>query len=127
MAGLVLSTSSTDVASTAGAIRAELERRGVPLFGTVDHGANAKGAGLELPDEVVLIFGNPAVGTHLMQEDPTVGIELPLRILVWDDGGTTKVGYHDPRELAQSYELGQQAQSLAAMAGLLEALVGVVS
>lgn len=42
------------------------------------------------------MFGNPQAGTPLMQADPTVGIELPLKILVWDDGGTTRLGYHDP-------------------------------
>jgi uncharacterized protein (DUF302 family) len=62
-----------------------------------------------------------------MQADPTVGIELPLRILVWDDHGTTKVGYRDPRELAASYALESQAEVLGKMAGALEHLAAVAA
>jgi len=125
--GLVTTTAAGDVATAAQKLHAELDRRGIPVFGTVDHGANARGAGLELPDEVVLIFGDPAVGTHLMQADPTVGVELPLRILIWDDHGTTRVGYRDPRELGATYALGEQAAVLETMAGLLEGLAAVTA
>jgi len=127
MTALIITAVPDDVAAAAGRVRAELDRRGIPVFGTVDHGANARGAGLELPDEVVLIFGNPAVGTRLMQADPTVGIELPLRILIWDDHGTTRVAYRDPRELAAGHALGDQTAVLEGMADLLAQLVAAAA
>ena len=77
---------------------------------------------MDLGDEVVVVFGNPRAGTPLMQADPRVGIELPLRVLVWDQGGQTFVGYSDPRDLADRYNLTSQAATLDAMASLLSAL-----
>ena len=60
----------------------QLERRGVRLFAVIDHADAAREAGLALPDEVVVIFGNPALGTKLMQHNARAGIDLPLRILI---------------------------------------------
>jgi uncharacterized protein (DUF302 family) len=71
---------------------------------------------------VVVVFGNPRAGTPLMQADPRVGIELPLRMLVWDQGAQTIVGYNDPKSLAGSYNLTTQAATLDAMSSLLHAL-----
>jgi uncharacterized protein (DUF302 family) len=60
----------------------------------------ARAEGLELPDEEVIVFGNPRAGTLLMQADPRIGIELPLRILVWAGAQGVELGYDDPRDLA---------------------------
>src|SRR5436190_23099123 len=72
---------------------AALQRRSITIFARVDHGAGAREAGLKLPDEELLIFGDPKAGTLLMQIDPTFGYEPPLRLLVWDVGGQTMIGY----------------------------------
>jgi uncharacterized protein (DUF302 family) len=109
------------------AIRAELDKRGIPLFDSIDHATNARHAHMHLPGESVILFGNPTVGTQLMQADPEVGIELPLRLLVWDDNGTTRIGYRDPRELATTYRLDEVTGVLDSMATLLEALVSDVT
>ena len=77
---------------------------------------------MDLPPEAVVAFGNPSAGTPLMQDDPRVGIELPLRILLWDSGGVTMIGYNDPRELSGVYDVGEHAGTLDAMAGLLSDL-----
>ena len=82
-----------------------LAQRGVAVFASIDHAAGARAAGLELPDEVVVIFGDPAVGTGVMQDDPRAGIDLPLRMLFWDDNGTTYAGYRDPDALSGSFDL----------------------
>ena len=74
---------------------------------------------MELADEVVLIFGNPRAGTPLMQEDPRIGIELPLRLLVWDSGNNTIVGYNDPRDLAHFYDITRHEATLDVMSSLL--------
>jgi uncharacterized protein (DUF302 family) len=68
----------------------------VSRLGRPDHAAGARTVGLELPDEVVLVFGSPTAGTPLMQADPRAGIDLPLRILVWSDDGGTRVAFRDP-------------------------------
>lgn len=99
-----------------------IEQRGITVFAQIDHAGAAREAGLELPDELVVVFGNPRAGTPLMQADPQVGIELPLRMLVWERDGVVQIGYRDPRELATSYDLAEQAGALEQMAGLCEQL-----
>jgi uncharacterized protein (DUF302 family) len=99
-----------------------IERRGLKLFAQFDHAAAAREAGLELPNELVVVFGSPRTGTPLMQHDPTIGIELPLRVLVWDHGDATHVGYNDPRGLSDLYHVGEDASTLEAMSSLLDEL-----
>ena len=93
------------------------------MFARIDHGGGAHAAGLELAEEQLVIFGDPHVGTLLMQRDATVGYELPLRLLVWDDGGQTMVGYRPPGELAGEYDLGEETGVLERMGGLLAQIV----
>jgi uncharacterized protein (DUF302 family) len=99
-----------------------IERRGLTVFAQIDHAAAARGVGMELAGEVVVLFGNPRAGTPLMQQDPRVGIELPLRLLVWNEGEHTMVGYNDPRDLAASYNITAHAATLDAMSSLLDQL-----
>jgi uncharacterized protein (DUF302 family) len=123
MDGLIVETSPHDVPATVERIRAGLDSRGVALFAVIDHAAGARDEGLELADEVVLIFGNPAVGTGLMQADPRVGIELPLRILVWSEAGATHVAFRDPRTLVAGYAVAEAQDTLARLRVLLDQLV----
>ena len=76
-------------------------------------------ADVELDANVLLIFGNTRVGTPLMQADPHVGIELPLRMLIWHDPDGTHVGYLDPRELADRYALDGHQQTLERQTAVL--------
>jgi uncharacterized protein (DUF302 family) len=101
-----------------------IERRGLTVFSRIDHAAAARAAGLELPDEEVVVFGNPRAGTPLMWCDPRIGIELPLRILVWADAEGVSLGYRDPRELAASYDVAGLKPTLELMATLLADLAG---
>ena len=114
-----------DVATAVARIEDELHRLGVTVFAKIDHAAGARAAGLELADEVVLVFGDPAVGTALMQADPQVGIDLPLRMLVWAEDGRTRVAYRDPRRLAVDPASAELATVLGKMNGLLERLARV--
>ncbi len=118
----IIRTSPRTVAQTVERIHEVLAAKEVRVFATIDHAAGAREAGLELADEVVVIFGNPAVGTGLMQDDPLVGLDLPLRLLVWDDLGTTRVAYHPPAELAEHYAISLHRPVLDALAGLLDPL-----
>jgi uncharacterized protein (DUF302 family) len=112
-----------DVPATIDRVLGALESRGIEVFARIDHAAGARAVGLELAAEEVLIFGNPRVGTALMERDPAVGYELPLRLLVWDAGGQTKIGYRPPTELGGDYELGDQVAVLERLHQLLEQIV----
>jgi uncharacterized protein (DUF302 family) len=109
-----------DVPAAVARIERMLHQLGVTLFATIDHAAAARAVGLELPDEVVLVFGDPAVGTALMQADPRLGIDLPLRMLVWAQDGLVAVGYRDPRGLAVDPASTELATVLGKMNSLLQ-------
>jgi uncharacterized protein (DUF302 family) len=119
---MLTAVSSCGHGETVARLVAAIAQRGLIVFAQVDHAAAAREAGMELQDEVVITFGNPRSGTPLMQADPRVGIELPLRMLVWSQDGQTVVGYNDPKDLADGYNLATQATTLAAMSSLLDAL-----
>ena len=93
-------TASGNAEQVEARLREALDAHDLQLFARIAHAAGARKADVELEADVLLIFGNPSVGTPLMQADPRVGIELPLRMLIWDDADGTHVGYLDPHELA---------------------------
>jgi uncharacterized protein (DUF302 family) len=101
-----------------------IERRGLKIFARADHAAAARDAGLALSDEQVVLFGNPRAGTPLMQSDPRIGIELPLRMLVWADADGIALGYQDPRALAAQYDIAGHEPTLEQMSTLLAELAG---
>jgi uncharacterized protein (DUF302 family) len=115
--------SRNDHAETVGRLIAAIEGRGMTVFARIDHAAAAREVGLDLPDEQVALFGNPRVGTALMLDDPRVGIELPLRIVVWRSGDVVLLGYDDPRELVDRYAVEPHAATLQTMATVLAELV----
>jgi uncharacterized protein (DUF302 family) len=81
-------------------------KRGMTIFARIDHAAAAAEAGMDLRPTEVLIFGNPKAGTPLMRAAQTLGIDLPLKTLVWqDDTGQTWLGYNDPNWLAARHGL----------------------
>ena len=116
---MIVQRSKAGYSNTVGALVAAIERRGLTLFARVNHAGGARDAGLELADEEVVVFGSPVGGTPLMQSDPRIGIELPLKMLVWREGDDVLVGFRDPRELAGSYEVAVHQATLEQMAALL--------
>ncbi len=119
---VIVQRSVSGYGETAAALIASIERRGLTVFARIDHAAGARALGLELDDEELVVFGNPRSGTPLMREDPRIGIELPLRMLVWSDSGEVFVGYHDPRELSAAFNVAAHEPTLEQMAALLNAL-----
>jgi cation diffusion facilitator family transporter len=111
------------VRETVDRLASALRLRGIEIFARIDHGEGAREAGLELRKAEVLVFGDPRVGTLLMQEDPTIGYELPMRVLVYDDAGQTTIGYRPMPSLAGEYEVPEHAQALARMSGLMDELI----
>jgi uncharacterized protein (DUF302 family) len=121
--GLIERASRHEPKETMDRFAAAATKRGATVAARVDHAAAAAAVGLALAPTEVLIFGNPRAGTPLMQAVQTIGIDLPLRALVWRDAaGVTHVGYNDPRWLARRHgvEVGAEA-ILEAMAALLAA------
>jgi uncharacterized protein (DUF302 family) len=101
-----------------------LGAKGVHLFAVIDQREQAQAAGLELRETTLVIFGNPAAGTPVMAAAPMAGLDLPLKVLVWDDDGQTKVSYTSTAELAGRYQLSAElAANLAAIDALTTALV----
>ncbi len=107
------------VPATVDRVIAALGRRGITVFARIDHAGGARKAGLELADEELVIFGDPRAGTVLMQADPTVGYELPLRLLIWDASGQTLIGYRPPTELRDDFAVANQLEILRRMESLL--------
>jgi uncharacterized protein (DUF302 family) len=105
-------------------IETELKARGITIFARIDHAAGAAAVGQALRPTVVLIFGNPAAGTPLMQAEQTIGLDLPLKILAWEDAsGISWLSYHDPAWLARCHGIDPATQpTLAAMTSLYAAL-----
>ncbi len=119
----LVTTSSPDaVDPTVQRLLAALGRRGIEVFACIDHAAGARAAGLELADEQLVVFGDPRVGTLLMQADASVGYELPLRILVWDEGGQTLLAHRPAIELLEGYRLAERREVLERMDALVAEL-----
>jgi uncharacterized protein (DUF302 family) len=119
---MIVTRSARGQAETLAALLAAIERHGLTVFARIDHAAAAREAGMELPAEEVVIFGNARAGTPLMADDPQIGIELPLRMLVWNDEAGVALGYRDPRGLAGLYHVTPHRATLDQMAALLRAL-----
>jgi uncharacterized protein (DUF302 family) len=122
--GLVTVLSPLDAAATIHWLETTLASKGVTIFAKVDHAAGAQAVGLQLGPTTVLIFGNAQAGTKLMQIDQRIGIDLPLKFLVWTGAdGKTHISYYDPASIAARYGVTPEAASvLTAMQGMMKGL-----
>ena len=122
--GLMTIRSSHGPMDTMNRLETEVKAKGMTVFARVDHAAGAAAVGLQLPPTVLLIFGNAKAGTPLMQSMQTIGIDLPLKVLVWEDGsGITWLSYNDPSWLAQRHGLSHEVKApVSAMAAALSAV-----
>lgn len=115
--------SSRSVADTVSRFTGILSAQGLRVFAVIDQRAAAADAGLELRETVLVIFGSPAAGTPVMAAVPLAALDLPLKVLIWDDGGQTKVSYYAPAALAARYGLpAELAVNLAGIDPLTDAL-----
>jgi uncharacterized protein (DUF302 family) len=123
--GLISIPSAFDPKETMDRLETTLRANGVTIFARIDHAAGAAEVGEELRPTELLIFGNPKGGTPLMQAEQTIGIDLPLKALVWRDAaGKTWLSYNEPGWLAKRHGLG--SATAAAVARLAAMLDGVV-
>lgn len=121
--GIIAVPSPHNVTDTVTKVEAVAKARGLTIFARVDHSGEAKGAGLDMPPTQLLVLGNPKAGTPLMLAKPSLAIDLPLKILVWQDAaGKVWVGYNDPAVLKARHGLtDEQAKPLGAPGVLIEA------
>jgi uncharacterized protein (DUF302 family) len=127
--GLISLRSNFGPKETSDRLKAELHTRGLTLFAVIDHAAGAADAGLTLRPTEVLLFGNAKGGTPLMQGAQTIGIDLPLKALVWQDAaGDTWLSYNDLAWLAQRHGIAEQTRPVTvSMQALLGALAKAVT
>ena len=119
--GLITVKSPHDVATTVEKLVAVLESKGMNVFGQVNHGAGAKKAGLELRPTELVIFGNPKVGTPLMLCSQSIAIDLPQKMLAWEDeDGTVYLSYNDPMHLKSRHATEGCDEVLGKVSGALE-------
>ena len=124
--GITRITSQHSVTTTLERLESLLKERGVMVFARIDFSGDAARAGLTMRPEQMLIFGNPKAGTPLMQSAPAVGLDLPLKALVWQDtSGQTQVAYNDPQYIIRRHGLDAAfAANLAAVVPLIERAAG---
>ena len=106
--GIVTISSNHSVDETVDRLNNILQAKGVTLFAVIDHSGGAAKVGVKMPNTKLLIFGNPKGGTPLMLAAPSIAIDLPLKILVAEDGqGKVLVSYNSPEYLKERYGLPQ--------------------
>ena len=112
------------VAEAADRLQAAVEGAGAKVFARVNHGGGAESIGMELADAELLVFGNPKLGTPALQADIKAGLVLPLRVLVYDDGGQTVLFYETPASMFANYGVPGDAEVVKMMTGALGKLTG---
>jgi uncharacterized protein (DUF302 family) len=124
--GIVNLASSHSVDQTVARIEEILRSKGIQLFALIDHSGEAEKAGLQMRPTKLVIFGNPKAGTPLMLASPGIAIDLPLKILVWEDAeGKVWISWNSPEYLQARHNLPQAlVQNIAVVAGLAAQAAG---
>ena len=123
MEGLTSIQSSFGPKETMDRLETEIRAQGMQVFAQIDHAAGAADAGLTLAPTELIIFGNARGGTPLMQSAQTVGIDLPLKALVWEDtAGETWISYNEPSWIAQRHSVANAEPVVSKMAAALSAM-----
>ncbi|HTZ64498.1 MAG TPA: DUF302 domain-containing protein [Solirubrobacteraceae bacterium] len=124
VAGLITKASPRSVTETVSRFVEMVEAKGVKVFAVIDHSGEAERVGLRLRDTKLVVFGSPKAGTPVMVAAPLAALDLPLKVLVWDDDGQTRVSFVAPSTLAARYDLSAElAAALAVVGPLTDALV----
>ena len=116
--------SAHSVAATLDRLAAAVEGAGAKVFARIPHSKGAASVGMELPPAATLIFGNPKLGTPAMQAAISMGLDLPLRVLAYQDGDKVWLIYHDPADVAALHGLPVDHPVIAKMQAALKKLTG---
>ncbi len=118
--GIVTVGASHSVDETVARLSELLASKGVKTFAVIDHSREAESVGLSMPNTKLIVFGNPKAGTPLMIAAPTIAIDLPLKILVWEDlEGRVWISYNAPEFLGNRHGLPSELRQTLAIPGTL--------
>ena len=114
------------VAETVDRLKRVIEDRGFTVCNVIDHNGVAERAGVQMPESKLVMFGKPAVGAQAMVAAPLAALDLPLKVLVWDDGnGAVSVSYNSPEFLTERYQIeGALRAPFDAVESIVEAVLG---
>lgn len=124
---LITKTTNKPVQDVVESIKKIVANKGLTIFTQIDHSTNAAQYKIELKDMTLLIFGNPQAGTKLMQENPLIGLELPLKVLVYREGMITKIVYKDPLSYEADFGIIENKLIIENMSKSLDNLTNKVS
>jgi uncharacterized protein (DUF302 family) len=124
--GVITKPGSKSVAQTIDGLRRLITDRGFTVFNVIDHSGIAKRAGVQMPDSKLILFGKPAAGAAVMLAAPLAALDIPLKVLVWEDRNeTVSVSYNSPGFLAERHHLeGAQRAPFDAVEAIVQALPG---
>jgi uncharacterized protein (DUF302 family) len=120
--GIISQSSPYSVSETIDRLEAVLQTKSIAIFARIDQQAEAEKVGLSLPSTQLLLFGNPKAGTPLMVAEPTIALDLPLKILAWEAAdGKVWLSYNDPHYLQQRFSISDELlKKIAVIAPLIE-------
>lgn len=125
---MIIKPSRHGVAATLDRLEGVLKEKGITRVARWDHAGAASGAGMALRPMEVLIFGNPKLGTPLMQSNPRAGLDLPLKVLAWEDErGQVWVGYTRMDALAARHEIHDRGELVQTITAVLDALTDLAT
>jgi uncharacterized protein (DUF302 family) len=123
--GIIDVPSNHSVDETVDRVKSILQSKGITLFAFIDHSGEAEKVGMQMRPTKLLIFGSPKAGTPLMVASPSIAIDLPLKILVWEDAqGKVWLSYNSPEYLQERHDLPQDLVKNIAVVGTLAAKAG---
>ena len=118
--GIISRPGSHSVDETVNKLQGLLEQRSITLFALIDHSGEAAKVGMKMPPTKLLVFGNPKAGTPVMLAAPSSAIDLPLKLLVWQDSeGATWLSYNDPKYLQDRHHLRAELLQNLSVVGVL--------
>ena len=121
---VVTRLSPWSMADTLTRLSAVVAARGMEVFAVIDHSGNARDAGLDLRETKLVLFGSPSAATPVIEAAPLAALDLPMRVVVWQDGHQTRVSYPAPAAVARRHGLhGDLAKSLATVDALTSAVI----
>ena len=123
----VVKASRYSYAETLEKLTEAIRAKGNTIFATIDQAAAAQGVGLTLRPTTLIVFGNPKGGTGLMAAFPLIALDLPLKLVVWEEGGAVKVAYVPMATIAARYGVTGQDEKIGAMDQALNGLTDTVA
>lgn len=119
---LVTKKSSKSVEAVVTSLKDAVTKAGAELFAQIDHAAGARAVGLTMPPTVLVVFGNPNIGSPIIRQDRRVGLHLPLHVLIWENETGTNLSYEDPKVIASRYAIKADDENLKKLSMALDKL-----